>query len=74
MSAWVLVALLASLFTGLLTINIILCIYKQRQARYNEAQVPTHEIEGNPCYETIEVKQITDIEKNIYEAVNETSA
>ena len=70
-SAWVLVALLATLFIGLLTVNIILCIYKQRQTGYNEAQVPTHEVEENPCYETIEVKQITDIETNIYEAVND---
>ena len=70
MVAWVLVALLTTLFIGLVTVNItVLCIYKQRQIRDNEAQASAYEMAGNPCYDACEVKQTTEIETNIYEAV-----
>ena len=70
MVAWILVVLLAILFIGLVTLNItIIFIYKQRQIRDNEAQASAYEMAGNPCYETCEVKQTTELETNIYEAV-----
>ena len=62
--AWVLVSTLTVLFTGLLSVNMImLLLYKKRQARDMEK----YEMEGNPCYEATAVKQTTDT--HLYEAV-----
>ena len=66
--AWVLVSILTVLFTGLLSVNMImLLLYKKRQDRDMEGRERKYEMEGNPCYEATAVKQTTDT--HLYEAV-----
>ncbi len=66
--AWVLVIILTVLFTGLLSANVlVLWLYKMRQKRAMEGRESKCAMEGNPCYETIAVKQTTDT--HLYEAV-----
>jgi hypothetical protein len=61
--AWVLVVILAVLFTGLLSV-VLLWMFKKRQARdtSTDNSTPKYEMEGNPCYEATAVKQTTDYE------------
>ena len=65
---WVLVVILGVLFTGLLSV-VLLWMFKKRQARDTSTDntTPKYEMEGNPCYEAIAVKQTTDT--HLYEAV-----
>ena len=57
--AWILVSILTVLFIGLVTVNIIvLWIYKKRS-------VTSYEMEDNPCYVAIKVKQTTDSEEKL---------
>ena len=66
--AWVLVSILTVLFTGLLSVNMImLLLYKKRQDRDTEGRERKYEMEGNPCYEATAVKQTTDT--HLYEPV-----
>ena len=66
--AWVLVIILTVLFTGLLSV-VLLWMFKKRQARdtSTDNSTPKYEMEGNPCYQAIAVKQTTDT--HLYEAV-----
>jgi hypothetical protein len=66
--AWILVVILAVLFTGLLSV-VLLWMFKKRQARdtSTDNSTPKYEMEGNPCYEATAVKQTTDT--HLYEAV-----
>jgi hypothetical protein len=66
--AWVLVVILAVLFTGLLSV-VLLWMFKKRQARdtSTDNSTPKYEMEGNPCYEATAVKQTTDT--HLYKAV-----
>ena len=67
--AWVLVSILTVLFTGLLSVVLLLWMFKKRQARdtSTDNSTPKYEMEGNPCYEATAVKQTTDT--HLYEAV-----
>ena len=77
--AWILFAMMSILFSGSLTINVIVLaflIYKKRQVGGKNGQCTEFEIEGNPCYEAIEMKQSSAIEKEeqVYETVREKRA
>ena len=64
--AWVLVSILTVLFTGLLSVNMImLWLYKKRQDRDMEGRERKYDMEGNPCYEamTTAVKQTTHLHR-----------
>ena len=66
--AWALLFSVALLFTGLLSINVILfLIYKHRQKRTNTAQAQTYEMADNPCYENSKISNT--LETNIYEPI-----
>ncbi len=61
MVAWTLVSILTVLFTGLLSVNmIVLWLYKERLEKATEGRESKYEMEGNPCYDTTAVKQTTD--------------
>lgn len=73
--AWILVSILTVLFTGLLTVNIIvLWVYKKRQARDN---VTLYDMEDNLSYQamateveqTAKLKHTTEAETYVYEQV-----
>ena len=74
-TAWILVAILTSLFTGSLIINTILALWIYRRwTRGTDAHssAAEYEMKGNPCYETPRVKQMTDSElqeMHVYEMV-----
>ena len=70
--AWVLVAIFALLFFGLLTVNIVgACIYRRIHTRRsdNHKNMTAYEMEGNPCYEAVNVEQTSDMEANVYEGI-----
>ena len=74
--SWTLVAILTVLFIGSLTINIImLWIYKKRQSKDNNVETVMCEMEGNPCYETSNLKKTADTaglqETHVYERVKQ---
>ena len=75
-TAWILLALISILFSGSLTINVIVLaflIYKKRQMGGVNGQRSEFEIEGNPCYEATEMKQSSAVESeaHVYETVRE---
>ena len=78
-TAWILVALLTSLFTGSLIINVILVLWIYRgRTRDTDAQssAAKYEMKGNPCYEASNnyMKQTTDTQKHeihVYERVKQ---
>ena len=68
MIAWALVFLLTLLLIG--TLLTVICMYKRSSmTRDNVTQAPAYEMDGNPCYENIKVKEANSMETNIYEAV-----
>ena len=77
-TVWILFALMAILFSGSLTINVIVLafvVYKKRQVGGENGQrSERYEIEGNPCYEATEMKQSSEREEHIYEIVREKRA
>ena len=75
-TAWILFTMMSILFSGSLTINVIVLvflIYKKRQVEGEEGQCSEFEIEGNPCYEATEMKQSSAVESeaHVYETVRE---
>ena len=70
-TAWILVAIVTSLFTGSLIINVILALWIYRTwARGTDAQssAAEYEMKGNPCYEAPGVKQMTELQQiHVYE-------
>ena len=73
-TASLLIATLAVLFIVSLTINMIVLavwFYKKRKTRDKNAKVSEFEIEGNPCYETTQMKQTDDAQAHVYEMVRE---
>ena len=68
--AWTLVSLLTLyiLLNGIL-ITAFYLYQRNRKARDNVAQAPAYEMDGNPCYETTEVKETNNVEIDIYEPV-----
>ena len=75
--AWILFAMMSILFSGSLTINVIVLaflIYKKRQVGEEKGQLSEFEIEGNPCYEATEMKQNSESEAHVYEIVREKRA
>ena len=77
--AWILFAMMSILFSGSLTINMIVLaflVYKKRQVGGEKGQRSEFEIEGNPCYETTEMKQSCAVESeaHVYETVREKRA
>ena len=59
--AWTLATVSTVLFVGSLIINIIiLWIYKKRQSKDNNVETAMCEMEGNPCYETSNLKKTAD--------------
>ena len=77
-TAWILFAMMSILFSGSLTINVIVLaflVYKRRQLRGENGQCSErYEIEGNPCYEATGMKQSSEREEHIYEIVREKRA
>ena len=62
------------LFILSLSINLLVLAvwrYKKRKTKGENAKVSEFEIEGNPCYEATEVKQMGDNETHLYEMVQE---
>ena len=49
-------------------------LYKKRQARDKNTKVSEFKVEGNPCYEATEMKQMGDAETHVYEMVREKRA
>ena len=77
--AWILFAMMSILFSGSLTINVIVLVflvYKKRQVGGDNAQRSEFEIEGNPCYEATDMKQSSAVESeaHVYETVREKRA
>ena len=73
-TAWILFAMMSILFSGSLTINVIVLaflVYKKRQVGGEKGQCTEFEIEGNPCYEATEMKQSSENEAHVYETVRE---
>ena len=73
-AAWVLVVTFTILFTGSLTLNIIvLCMYniKKRHKTETGGQAMEYELDNNPCYETSKVTHTaeSEIQTNVYEAM-----
>ena len=65
---------MTTLFIVSLTINMMVLaarLYKKRQARDNNTKVSEFEVEGNPCYEATEMKQMGDAETHVYEMIRE---
>ena len=78
-TAWALFAMMSILFSGSLTINVIVLaflVYKKRQVGGEKGQRSEFEIEGNPCYEATEMKQSSAVESeaHVYETVREKRA
>ena len=77
-TAWILFAIMSILFSGSLTINVIVVaflVYKKRQlGGENGQRSEQYEIEGNPCYEATGMKQSSEREEHIYEIVREKRA
>ena len=76
-TAWILFAIMSILFSGSLTINVIVLaflVYKKRQVGGENGQHSEFEIEGNPCYEATGMKQSSEREEHIYEIVREKRA
>ena len=78
-TAWILFAMMSILFSGSLTINMIVLaflVYKKRQVGGENGQHSEYKIEGNPCYEATEMKQSSTIESetHVYETVREKRA
>ena len=77
-TAWIPFAMMSILFSGSLTINVIVLaflVYKRRQLGGGNGQHSgRYEIEGNPCYEATEMKQSSEREEHIYEIVREKRA
>ena len=76
-TAWILFASMSILFSGSLTINVIVIaflVYKKRQVGEEKGQRSVFEIEGNPCYEATEMKQSSESEAHVYETVREKRA
>ena len=58
-TAWILFVMMSILFSGSLTINVIVLaflVYKKRQVGGEKGQRSEFEIENNPCYEATEMK------------------
>ena len=73
-TAWILFAMMSFLFSGSLTINVIVIVflvYKKRQVGGEKSQCSEFEIGGNPCYEATEMKQSSESEAHVYETVRE---
>ena len=75
-TAWILFAVTAILFSGSLTINVIVLaflVYKKRYVGGEKGQRSEFEIEDNPCYEATEINQSgeSDTEYYVYETVRE---
>ena len=71
LAAWILMVVFAvMLFVSVMGNILVLWVYKKRQAG-DDCSVPPskYEMEGNPCYEATAVKQTTDTETHVYEAV-----
>ena len=78
-TAWILFAVMSILFSGSLTINVIVLaflVYKKRQVGGEKGQRSEFEIDGNPCYEATEMKQNSAVESeaHVYETVREKRA
>ena len=76
-TAWILFAIMSILFSGSLTINVIVLafvVYKKRQVGGEKDQRSEFEIEGNPCYEATEMIQSSKREEHVYEIVREKRA
>ena len=78
-TAWILFAMMSILFSGSLTINVIVLVflvYKKKQVVGEKGQHSEFEIEGNPCYEATEMKQSSAVESeaHVYEIVREKRA
>ena len=76
-TAWILFTMMSILFSGSLTINVIVLaflIYKKKQVGGEKGQRSEFEIEGNPCYEATEMKQSSESEAHVYETVREKRA
>ena len=77
-TAWILFAIMFILFSGSLSINVIVLVflvYKKRQVgRENGQRSEEYEIEGNPCYEATEMKQSSEREEHVYDLVREKRA
>ena len=69
MVAWILLSLLTLILVTEMIITVIYKYKRNRKARDNVGQAPAYEMDGNPCYETTEVKETNNIEMNIYESV-----
>ena len=76
-TAWILFASMSILFSGSLTINVIVLaflIYKKREVGGEKGQRSVFEIEGNLCYEATEMKQSSEREAHVYEIVGKKRA
>ena len=78
-TAWILFAMMSVLFSGSLTINVIVLAFlvnKKRQVGGENGQHSEFEIEGNPCYEGTEMKESSAVESeaHVYETVREKRA
>ena len=76
-TAWILFAMMFILFSGSLTINVIVLaflVYKKKQVGGKNGQCSEFEIESNPCYEATEMKQSSKSEAHVYETVREKRA
>jgi hypothetical protein len=68
--AWALFSLMTLMLIGTLSvITILLCIRKYKQKRYNTAEVPAYEMDGNPCYESS--KMDNNHGTNLYEPIED---
>ena len=73
-TVWILFAMMSILFSGSLTINVVVLAFlvcKKRQVGGENGQHSEFEIEGNPCYEATEMKQSSESEAHVYEIVRE---
>ena len=73
-TAWILFTMMPILFSGSLTINVLVLaflVYKKKQVGGENGQHSEYKIEGNPCYEATEMKQSSESEAHVYETVRE---
>ena len=73
---WSLAAVSTALFFASLASNIImLWVYEKRQSKDNNVETPMYKMEGNPCYEASNLKQIAatagEQEAHVFERVKQ---
>ena len=70
----IVITIMVTSFIVSLSINMIVLtarLYKKRKTTDKNTKLSEFEVEGNPCYEATEMKQMGNAETHVYEIVRE---